>query len=45
MISRDGVAIGIPGVVLVDGFAAAAGHEGGEISLEDLLLRRDGGPL
>ena len=45
MISRDGVAIGIPGVVLVDGFAAAAGHEGVEICLEDLLLRRDGGPL
>ena len=45
MISRDGVVIGIPGVVLVDGFAAAAGHEGVEICLEDLLLRRDGGPL
>ena len=45
MISRDGVAIGIPGVVLVDGFAAAAGHEGVEICLEDLLLRRDGRPL
>ena len=41
MIYRDGVAIGIPGVVLADGFAAAVGHEGVEICLEDLMLRRD----
>ena len=43
MIYRDGVPIGIPGVVLADGFAAAVGHEGVEICLEDLMLRRDHG--
>ena len=43
MIYRDGVAIGIPGVVLAEGFSAAVGHEGVEICLEDLMLCRDGG--
>ena len=43
MIYRDGVAIGIPGVVLADGFSAAVGHEGVEICLEDLMLRRGSG--
>jgi hypothetical protein len=43
MIYRDGVAIGIPGVVLAEGFAAAVGDEGVEICLEDLMLCREGG--
>ena len=43
MIYRDGVPIGIPGVVLAEGFSAAVGDEGVEICLEDLMLCRDGG--